>query len=70
VPIQQGDRVRITTGQEGTVELITGGGTLAYVQLDENPNGVTFSLYESHALTKIDKTDHASVGPNLKLCGG
>jgi hypothetical protein len=60
VPIYEGDRVRTPMGQEGTVALISGRGTLAYVRLDDDPIGVDLSLYESHALIKLDAVHPAA----------
>jgi hypothetical protein len=54
VPIKEGDRVRTPKGFEGKVELMGGKNTLAYVQLDEDVGGEHLTLYESHALIKID----------------
>jgi hypothetical protein len=51
------------------VELTNGGGTLAYVRLDENPNDVNLSLYESHALQRIDTTDHNPADQSLEWGG-
>lgn len=53
MPIIEGDRVRTPKGLEGKVEMMGGQDTLAYVQLDEHPDGVHLDLYESRALTKI-----------------
>ena len=53
MPIIEGDRVRTNRLLNGTVELLSDDGTLAYVQLDGSTCGPNLTLYDTAELTKI-----------------
>ena len=53
MPIIEGDRIQTNRLLNGTVELLSDDGILAYVQLDGSKCGPNLTVYDIAELTKI-----------------